>query len=179
MFHPLFIHHFFMSSKLARLGSVFILAVIVLTGCNSGPDPVTFNDKMVKLQMQIAEKMKSFGEEIGSSAEVVKDDAMKKLDEMSKLVETNIAEVNKLAVPKGGDEFKNTVLGIFGYYKQVINTEFKQMVEILAKGDAITEADITVMRELQEKISKDEGTWDGKIRDAQAAYAKSVGMQIQ
>lgn len=158
---------------------VLMASVFALSSCSAGADPVAFNDKMINIQMDIAAKMKSFGDDVGSAAKVVVADENKKLDELSKLIDTDIATVKALPVPTGGEDFHAAMLGIFGYYHQVTNGELKQLMEILAKGEAMTDADLAAIKDIQAKINTDEGAWDKKVKDAQQAFADKNNIQIQ
>lgn len=156
-----------------------LMSVTILTGCfKTGPDPIEFNNKLVRLQMDIAEKMKALGEKLGGSEKVVEADALKDLDDINTLIDTNTKELDTLETPEGGVALKTAIKDIFNFYKQAVANEFKQMVQILAK-ETNDEADVTKIQELQNSINEKETVLDQKVQDAQTAFAKKYGFSVE
>jgi hypothetical protein len=144
----------------------------------SGPDPIEFNDKMVGLQKEIGDKMAALGDKIGSSDTIVETEFLAELAAIKTLTDTNIAILDKLPTPKGGEDFKAAVKGIFGFYKEICDKEFTEMVKLLAKSD-FGESDLVAVSALQQSLSDKETEWDKKVQDAQAAFAIKYNITIQ
>ena len=164
-----------------RTGTLLVLglSLTLFAGClESGPDPVAFNDKMVGLQKEIGDKMTAFGDKIGSTETIVEADFLKDLADIKTLINTNITVLDKLPTPKGGENFKAAVRGIFGFYKDVCDKEFTEMVKLLAKPD-FGNADLTTLTNLQKSVQDQEAVRDKKVQDAQSAFATKYNITVQ
>lgn len=164
-----------------RIGKVLLLGLLftMFLGCSqAGPDPVAFNDKIVSLQKEIGDKMIILGDKISSAKTIVEEDFLQDLAAIKTLTDTNIAIIDKLPTPTGGEVFKDAIKGILGFYKEICDKEFTEMIKLLAKPD-FGETDLPTLTALQQSIQDKETAWDAKVQDAQTAFAIQYKITIQ
>lgn len=78
----------------------------------------------------------------------------------------------------GNKAFRDESIKLFEFYYEIYQKDYKELIDILVKGDNISEADVNRMKEIQESITKRENVRDGAFANAQNKFAAENNMQI-
>jgi len=162
--------------KSVRLLSLFILLPILYScDLNKQQSALDYNNTIVDEQMKIMEKFMRF-------IELETED----LDEMdaarSEIVaqcKTSIAEVEKLAAFEGDPTFRDAALQLFRFYKHSSEISYKEMIDILRKGEMMTEEDEERLIEINEAVTADETELDEQLSKAQEVFSKKYNFNLE
>ncbi|MFH1434855.1 MAG: hypothetical protein ABIJ56_03970, partial [Pseudomonadota bacterium] len=93
-------------------------------------------------------------------------------------IDAALADAKALKPFDGSTDFKDTTIALFEFYKDISAKEYKEIIDILKKGDEITEADAKRIDEINADISKREAELDDKFQVVQEAFAKKFGIPL-
>jgi len=91
---------------------------------------------------------------------------------------TSISIVEAMPGYEGNTRLRDAAMALFIFYKEMNESEFKDMIEIIMKGDAITEEDIAMLTVLEEQVSLKEALLDEELDQAQQEFARDFGFDI-
>jgi len=160
-----------------KLTIIFLSFFLILFSCTKSNNALKFNNRIIKLQSDVVEKMLSLANSFRSSNPSI---MKKKLAELQK--ETSIAadKLNEIPNFKGGEDLFNAAMDLFEFYESVSKNEFAEMVEILSKGKGgITKYDIDRLKDIQKAITIDETKLDMKFQRAQRNFASKYKLRIK
>lgn len=150
--------------------------MFVLAGCNSGPKmtPIEYNDTIIGEQTKISKVMiemaNNFSSDLGKS-EALRQDLVKQC-------EASIKVVKELPEYKGNVKFRDAGAALFGFYKEISDKEYKEMIDILKK-EQIEVADIERLTTLEKEISARETPLDDTFQSAQQEFAKEHNLSLK
>ena len=156
---------------------LFLLSVLfVLFSCNMDKmGPVEYNDAIVGEQSKITEKflslMNTFGTDL-AQCEPLRLDILKQCDE-------SISIVSAMSDYNGSTRMRDAALALFNFYKEINSNEYKEMLDILQKGEEITKDDIARLTELEQLIASREIPLDAEFQNAQQEFATQNNIQIR
>lgn len=136
---------------------------------------IEYNDKIIDEQSKI----------ILLTLEVVEfmdtdlDKSEKKRLEAVKQIDKSILVIEQMGAFEGNNELRSSSLELFKFYKKIFAEEYKVILDILKKGENITEEDITVISEFYNTISEEEFILDEKLEKAQGQFAEKYGFEIE
>jgi len=152
---------------------------MLFSGCvQSNPDPIQFNDTLVRLQKEVRDKIILFSDQIGATQPIEETHLLQDVQEIKTLIDKDIATLETLPTPRGGEAFKAAIKGLLEFYNHVCDQDFPTMVKLLAKPDA-SEEDAIMLNNLQQSIQDQEAIWNKKVQDAQSNFARIYHITIQ
>ena len=157
--------------------SLLLVIGSLLFGCDKGPEPTEYNDKIIVAQSNIITSMLALSKtietgKIDATAETQYADVLKQIN-------SGIKEVNALGDYDGSSEFKDAAVNLFTFYKNIYEKEFRQMLDILKKGEGITEADLAVLGNLSQAITEQEKPYDAAFEKAQKNFSSKYSLTIE
>lgn len=88
----------------------------------------------------------------------------------------SLSELKNLP-PFGNDaRFRDKAVALVSFYDQILNNEYKEMLDILRKGEAIDVSDFNRLEEIQAKISEEENALDSQLEALQQEFASKHGI---
>jgi len=150
---------------------------LLLTSCNQmkTTSAIEYNDQIINEQSKVIKLTLEFVKMIDTDL----DGCEAKRQEIVKQVETSIGVIEKMEPFEGNSELKNAALDLFRFYKKVYSEEYKMLLEMLTKGDEITQEDIDKITEISGQVQAEETKLDAAFSDAQSAFAKKYNVQIE
>ena len=149
-----------------------ILTVLFL--CSCGQTPLEYNDSIIDEQNKITEFMLESGNCLDSDFSSCDALRMKTITQCN----TSISIVEDMPGYEGNTRLRDAAMALFIFYKEMNESEFKDMIEIIMKGDAITEEDIAMLTVLEEQVSLKEALLDEELDQAQQEFARDFGFDI-
>lgn len=139
-------------------------------------DPVAYNDKIVNYQNQVVAGMLSLNESI--NIETTTHESIEKLRlELVKTAQSSISGTQKMPGFDGSTELRDAAVALFKFYEDVIQDEYKQMIDIIYKEE-ITEDDYANLTIILERVTQEEVAFDERFQNAQAAFARKHGLEL-
>jgi hypothetical protein len=159
-----------------RFLSLFILLPILYScDLNKQQSALDYNNTIVDEQLKIMEKFMTF---IELDAENLDEMDAARL-EIVVQCKTSIAEVEKLPAFEGDPTFRDTALQLFRFYKRSSEISYKEMIDILRKGEMMTEEDQYRLVTINEEVTYDEVDLDNKLSIAQDAFSKKYNFKLE
>lgn len=157
--------------------ALFTLAFLLLQSCNLNKttSAVEYNDKIITEQTKVIQLTLDMINYI--ETDLAKCEELRL--EIVKQCEKSIGIIEKMEPFDGDSQLKNAALDLFKFYKQTYSVEYKKLIEILNKGEEITQEDITEITDISTDIEKKEVDLEDKFEVAQNAFAKKYNIQIQ
>jgi hypothetical protein len=151
---------------------VTLLLAIVFFSCSNGA--LQFNNKLVEIQKQVEPKFTAFGnkmEAIGDSSNFkdLKSDAVSLIS----FIDTKTNEMMELKTPKGGEDFKNSLIDQFKFVKNIA-----QKCIILGNDTTSAETKMSIGMEFMNS-EKEANELENKTIKAQKDFADKNGFKIQ
>jgi hypothetical protein len=159
-----------------RFLSLFIL-LSILNSCdlNKQQSALDYNNTIVDEQMKIMEKFITF---IELDAEDLDEMDAARLEIVAQC-KTSIAEVEKIPAFEGDPTFRDAALQLFRFYKRSSEISYKEMIDILRKGEMMTEEDEDRLAAINDEVTYDEVDLDNKLSMAQDAFSKKYNFKLE
>ncbi len=160
--------------------SLFIplsLLLVLFNSCdlNKQQNALDYNNTIVDEQMKIMEKFITFIEL--DTEDMDEMDAARQ--EIVKQCKISIDVVEKLPAFDGDASFRDTALRLFRFYQQSSEVAYKEMIDILRKGELMTEEDEERLVTINEEVTKDEAELDAQLSQAQEVFSKKYNFQLE
>lgn len=163
------------------LKNSFVLFVgLILFSCGSGSDlkvnletPQQYNDKIIGEQSKIMKIIIAMGDQNKTV-----EDVEKMRLELSAQCKESISTIEKMEGYDGDSKMKNAALKLFKFYLNSSDNLYKEMLEIVKKGEAITEADMARLTEIQTLMTEQEKPFDAEFQGAQKAFASKHNLML-
>ncbi len=151
------------------------LLLITTVSCNSTPKmtALEYNDAIINEQSKIVEVILKFNSNDGTDMQAFED--VRK--EIVTQCDSSIMKITALSDFDGSTEFRDAGIELFRFYKDISSNEYRQMLEILEKGD-FTEEDLEDLTTIQKAIETKEAPKDARFQSAQQAFAKDNNITI-
>lgn len=156
---------------------LFTSLFILLVACNSGNkmSAIEYNDTIVQEQTKITEKTLAMVESIETDLEKCEDLRLETIIQC----EQSIATVKAMTDYEGNTRLRDAALALFEFYKDINANEYKEMLNILNKGEEIDEADITQLQTLEQQVGNRETSLDAEFQTAQKEFASKYHLEIE
>lgn len=153
----------------------FAMLLIVTVSCNSTPKmtALEYNDAIINEQSKIVEIILKFNSNDGTDMNAI-DDIRK---EIITQCDSSIIRITALSDFDGSTEFRDAGIELFRFYKEISTNEYRQMLDVLEKGD-FTEEDLEELTTIQKTIETKEAPKDARFQSAQQEFAKSNNIMI-
>ena len=157
--------------------SILTLAVLLISAsCSTTPSltATEYNDAIVDEHAKIITAIQAYYDD--ETYEL--SEAEKLCTAISNQCDTAIRKVGLLPAFDGGEDFKNTALKMFQFYKKVSKNEFMEMSRILANEDYDDE-DMDLVMDMESKLDEKIAAMDLELEVAQKKFAKDKNFTIQ
>jgi hypothetical protein len=94
------------------------------------------------------------------------------------LADSVLADVKSLSDFKGDSALRNSAIDMFAFYRKVFDNNYREIVAIRKKGDAITEDDYLRLQELQHELEVEETKRDKVFHNAQQDFAERNNLRL-
>ena len=136
--------------------------------------PEAYNDSIINEQnkiMKIMLEMANYFSTDLNKAETLRQDLVKQCHASVKVLQA-------LPAYDGDTKFRDAGVALYGFYAQISDKEYKEMIDILKKAE-IEQADIDRLTALEQDITKREVKFDEDFQSAQTAFAKKHGFTLK
>jgi hypothetical protein len=165
---------------------LFLISCIslLLGGCKQsakGPNgvtyktPVAYNDFIVDRQSGLIKKVLEFGK----VADISLDSAEGLLNTYIRDTEGMIRDIKGMPPYEGDSTLRDAAVGSFTFYKKIFDKEYREILSIRRKGEAMTPEDIERLNQIVENITKEEEQYDKRFRRAQDDFADKNKMRLK
>lgn len=139
-------------------------------------DAMEYNDMIVAEQLKIYAAMDDFNSSIDLGSDEEKEMSRKVLYQQTIV---SIAALERLGAWKDDSAFRDAGLNLFNFYKNVVDNEFKEMLNILKNFDESLDSDVTRLEEIDQQIAEKEKKFDDAFLLQQDAFAKKWGFSLE
>lgn len=158
---------------------LLLLGIASLTSCGSSeaakagfPTPISYNDAIIGEQTKIIENFLALANIAGT------EEFAAKRTETLNVCDESIKKVSAMPAYEENTEFRDAALGLFKFYKKIIEKEFNDMNTLLLNPDFDTES-LNQITEMQTKIAEEEKGYDDRMQKAQQDFASKHGFGIE
>ena len=138
---------------------------------------VEYNDFIIGQQEKVIKAVLSMSD-VMNAEKINNDDLKAKYEMFGTECKKALDTIKTMDEFNGNKNFRDESIKLFEFYYEIYQKDYKELVDILVKGDKISEADIARMKEIQESITKRENIRDGAFAEAQNKFAAENNMQI-
>ncbi len=160
----------------------FVLAIAFVAAFFTGnaqtfTNAVEYNDFIVNEQNKIGEKILLLIEKFGEEG-MTKEGISPTLEDLLVTAKSGVAATKKLGPFEGGAELKASALALFQFYVQIIDKDYREIINLLYGGE-MDDAALARLNEIMEKVQADEATYDGDFQAAQTAFASKFNITLE
>jgi hypothetical protein len=162
---------------------VVVILLFSITACNKpvkGRNGVTYksavqyNDYIVGRQTKLMQQILDFSK----AADKNIDSAEKMLNKSVDATAVMAEEIKSMPAYKGDSSMRDAAAKSFGFYKNVFQNDYSRIIQIRKKGVNMTSEDITEMRDIVDKITREEEGFDKSFHNAQKSFADKNNMKL-
>lgn len=156
----------------------FILLIFLLSSVKAycaGTTPVEYNNKIIDEQTKIMKLVLQFGNNESDDLGAMEEIRLKLVAQAEKSLET----VKKMPAYDGSTRMRDAAASLFGLYLEAGKIYYKEMLDIVAKGENITEADLLRIEEIDKELTSKEEKLDNEFQKAQQEFARKHNFAIE
>lgn len=166
-----------------RYVSVIIILVCSIISCNqpakgrngvSYKSAVQYNDYIVGRQTKLMQNILNFSK----AAEINLDSAEKILFKYTSETAKMVEEIKGMPAYKGDTSLRDAAARSFNFYKEVFQNDYTRIINIRKKEDEMTSDDIVEMKNIVNKITREEEGFDKSFHNAQRNFADKNNMKL-
>lgn len=161
--------------KYVRSFMMLLCLTVLAASCGLLADPVTYNDKIIRHQMEVSEAIKelynAYDEGDLASVEALRTKAHETASQAVK-------EVSAMKPFRGNAEFRDASADLFKLYERYLDNEMKEFNHLYYKEN-LTEADDMRMVEISDSFEEEEAVLHQKMMVAQKEFAGKYNMPIK
>lgn len=94
------------------------------------------------------------------------------------LSDSVLADVRGLSDFKGDSALRNSAIVLFAFYRKVFDNDYRTMIALRKKGDALTEEDYQRLQLLQQALVQEESERDKHFINAQYDFAQRNNLRL-
>ncbi len=162
--------------KLVYTLSLAMFVMITLMACGEKGNPKEYNDKLIGIQNTVIKEFLELSNTFASNDKAKIDVAYAKA---LKVTADAVEAIKKEGPYDGDDTFRQKLQALLEFYKSIVEKEYKEMIDILAKGAEITPEDMAKLEELQKSITEREKGLDAEMLKAQSDFATKHGVGLK
>lgn len=151
------------------------LSLFILSSCGPKMSPVEYNDVIIGEQTKMSQLMIEMTDEFQTFNFDKSDEVREKLVQQC---EASVKAVKELPDYKGNTRFRDAGAALFGFYRDISDKEYKEMIDILKKGADITEDDIMRLTVIEQEIGAREEPLDNEFQAAQEEFATEHNISL-
>ena len=163
----------------------FITFVWFVAACNTPPPatgrdgikfktPVEYNDYIISRQLKIVALIDQFA----NASNVSIDSANAVLERSGTAASSYLEDVKGLTSYNGDTAFKNAAVNSFSFYKRIFEQEYKELLDINAKEEKITQEDRDRAITITQAITAEEAELDKRFINAQKDFAQKNKLEL-
>ncbi|HPH81939.1 MAG TPA: hypothetical protein PL185_05180 [Flavobacteriales bacterium] len=152
------------SPKRAHAGSIILY------------NPVEYNDFIVDHQNATIRHMVKLTEAFDSGTEK---EIQMQYAALVNRSDSSVAILKQLSDYEGDTLLRNAAINLLVFYNQVFHHEYKEMIDIFLKGDSATDAEITRLNTIVEKVRTQEDKLNQQLSVAQEEFAKKFQFEFE
>lgn len=160
--------------------STMVLGLFFMFSCgegdtNGGQTPLEYNNQIISEQTKIMNLILEFGRNNSQDPNVIDGIRMKIVDQSEK----SIKIVKAMAGYDGSTRMRDAAIALFTLYLDASKTSYKEMIDILKKGNNITVQDVERIQQIQMELTEKEKPLDAEFQGAQKEFATKHKLMIQ
>ncbi|MFY7990619.1 MAG: LIC11966 family surface protein [Fluviicola sp.] len=159
-----------------QLTFVFALLFTLTVKAQTFSSAQEYNDYIVNVQVSIGEKMLAFNDIVGDESATL-EYAISELNAMVAFTDDAIAKAAKITPFEKNIELKESALALFRFYRQILNEDYRKMVQIYFDTN-LNEASLEEMQAILDSISQREAPLDDRFQSAQQAFAERYNLEL-
>lgn len=164
-----------------------LLALFALSGCDSAggsdsdkqtfSDAVSFNDYLVDRQDTIFDPLMEFVK----NDKYFTDTALgyAQLDKIEAASEGVLEDLDNVEAYEGGEAFLEAAKAQAKFYKGIAENDYREVVQLLAKGEALTKAEMERAQTVEDGIFERATAIDNTFLTRQQEFAQQVNMRLE
>jgi hypothetical protein len=156
----------------------FVLVIFLLSSMKAycaGPTAVEYNNKIIDEQTKIMKLILEFGNDESDDPAVMEGIRVRLVEQAEK----SLAIVRKMPAFEGSTRLRDAAAGLFALYLDAGKTYYKEMLDIVSKGEGITEADLLRIEEIDKELTSKEESLDKEFELAQNEFARKHNFAIE
>lgn len=161
--------------KAILLIPLFILFIFSSCHQEKKMTPVEYNDIIISEQSKIIEITLELVENLDQDIELCEKNRV----DIIKQCDSSLIIIKNLEAYNGNSRLKNSAIKLFAFYKKVYSTDYKILIDILRKGENITEDDMDQMSQIATKIELEEKDIESDFLEAQSEFAEENKIQME
>ena len=177
----------FETDKICFMRKPLVIIVILVCGliaCNkpakgrngvSYKSAVQYNDYIVGRQSKLMQNVLNFTK----AAAINLDSAEIMLGKFAGETAITIEEIKGMPAYKGDSSLRDAAVRSFSFYKDVFENDYSRIITIRKKGVDMTSEDIEEMKNIVDKITRDEKVFDKSFHNAQKNFADKNHMKLK
>lgn len=116
--------------------------------------------------------------ELGKMAETDIDATEALLNQGVALADSVLTDVKGLSDFKGDSALRNSAIAMFAFYHKVFDNDYREMITLRKKGEALTEEDYQRLQLLQQGLVQEESERDKHFINAQHDFATRNNLRL-
>jgi len=165
------------------LSVIIVILFFGMIACNKpvkGKNGVTYktavqyNDYIVSRQTKLLQNVLDFSK----AAEINLDSAEKMLEKFADETTLKIEEIKGMPAYHGDSALRNAAVRTFSFYKDVFQDDYSSIIRIRKKGDEMTSEDMDEIKNIVDKITREEEGFDKSFHNAQKNFADRNKMKL-
>ncbi|MGV3630415.1 MAG: LIC11966 family surface protein [Bacteroidota bacterium] len=160
--------------------STMVLGLFLLISCgssdtNGGQTPLEYNNQIISEQTKIMNLILEFGRNNSQDVNVIDGIRLKIVDQAEK----SLKVVKAMEGYDGSTRMKEAAVALFSLYHDASKTSYKEMIDILKKGEDISVEDVERIQQIQMELTEKEKPLDAEFQAAQKEFATKHKLMIQ
>jgi hypothetical protein len=167
-----------MNKNIVKVVSVLIgLAVLYFVrGGFGGGEAIKYNDKLINYQGKVITEMIKLSKIFQKKDPVEMNLGLKRLQDT---IDNAIEKVEAIPGYEGNTDLKDALLDLLDFYRDISAEEYAEMINIIGRGNDITQSDIDYLQKMQDSITEREKELDEELARAQSEFAKKHNIEIR
>lgn len=161
---------------------IFILLTLIgtlisVSSCNlnSSSGALDYNNVIVDEQTKILEMFVAFTELQGDQLNELDKARLKIIDQCT----ASLTVLERLSDYEGNIRFRDAAIELFRFYRMTCENAYKEMIDILRKGEEITEVDLKRLEEINASVEAREVVLDNALQAAQEEFTGKYNISLQ
>jgi hypothetical protein len=161
---------------------IFLLLTLIgtlfnLSSCNLNPGAgaLEYNNVIVDEQTKILEMFVAFTELQGDQLEELDKARLRIIDQCT----ASLKILEGLSDYEGNTRFRDAAIELFRFYRMTCENAYKEMIDILGKGEDITDSDLKRLEEINAAVEAREVILDNALQAAQEEFTGKYNISLQ
>ncbi len=169
--------------SLTLLFALMLLSTAVYGKPKNTVSPLDYNNRLIAIQNTVIQTLLDFTNTLQAIDKEDLSNSFKKVEKeysnIKKVAGQAVKDIRKQKPYNNDDSFRKAMQDLIEFYQSIIKNEYREMINIIKKGDRMTQDDIRRLEELQASISERENVYDKRLDETQNAFAEKYGLQLK